>query len=33
VKSYFNPIDPELAARVAKGLGVELPVDELLPAR
>jgi catalase len=33
VKSYWRLVDPDLGARVAKGLGVELPVDELLPAR
>ncbi len=33
VKSYFYPIDPDLGARVAKGLGLESRLNELLAAR
>jgi catalase len=33
VKSYLYPIDPDLGARVAKGLGLESRLKELLPAR
>jgi catalase len=33
VKSYLYPIDPDLGARVAKGLGLESCLNELLAAR
>ena len=33
VKSYWSPVDPDLGARVAKGLGLESRLKEPLAAR
>jgi len=32
VKSYWSLVDPDLGARVAKGLGLESRLNELLAA-